>query len=123
VYDEAWLLGAESTGLGEWGPIANLVATAVITLVFVWILTKRDPAEREANRRELAEARKTFIDALDLERLSREASNKEFMAMITTHREMSHAQRMEDRKVYQESLQTMLRDFLASIKEIKNGHA
>ncbi len=118
-------------GLGSLGPWANLAATVVMTLVFVWILTKRDPKEREQSRLEMAAAREDYerslnsvLGELRAERASREATNEKFMAMVTENRKRSHEQRMEDRKVYQDSTRAMLQEFLSAVKEIKkNGHA
>lgn len=55
------------------------------------------------------------------ERNSREAVTDKFMQMITDNRERSHEQRMEDRKVYLEATQTLLRESLSAMKEMKNG--
>lgn len=123
------LIGQAADGLGELGPWANFTATVVMTLVFVWIVTKRDPKDREQNNIAMAAAREDYQKSLNAmllelaaERHSREATNDKFMAMITENRERSHEQRMEDRKVYQDSTRAMLTEFLAAMKEIKNGH-
>lgn len=124
------LIGQAADSLGDLAPWANLTATVVMTLVFVWILTKRDPKDRELTRLELAAARddyqeslKSVLVELAAERHSREITNDKFMAMITENRERSHEQRIEDRKVYQDSTRAMLQEFLSAVKEIKrNGH-
>lgn len=136
------LFGAAADGgMGVWGPIANLAATSIIALLLVWILIRRDPEERKAHAAELGAARTEYhtslvavLEELAEERRSREATSEKFttliadltdryMEMITQHRERSHEQRMEDRKVYLEATQTLLRESLSAMKEIKNGHA
>lgn len=121
---ETWILAAsETTGLGDFAPWANLTATVVMVLIFVWILTKRDPLERDVNRREIAASRAEFLTELAAERKSREIMADRFMVMLTENRERSHEQRMEDRRVYLESTQTLLRESLAAMKEMKHGDA
>jgi hypothetical protein len=121
---EAWTLAAEASGgLGTFTPVAQLVATAVITGLFIWTVTRYVPGLQDEARKEMAAAREEFVIELRAERASREATTEKFMKMITDNREMSHTQRMEDRKTYLESTQAMLREFLAAIKEVKkNGH-
>lgn len=122
------ILGAAAEGVGiandiGLGDLLNL-ATATGFAGLSWYLIVRQIPKMINDFR---------IDIRD-ERQSREAMNDRFANLITTitdkfmkmetdSRERFHEQRMEDRKVYLEATQTLIRESLAALKEVKNGHA
>lgn len=111
------LLGAAANGVGiendiGLGDLLNLATSTGFAGLAWYLIVRHIPKMMTDFREDIRE-----------ERRSREAATAQFMEMVTENRERSHEQRMEDRKVYLEATQTLLRESLTAMKEIKNGNA